>query len=144
MILNTTYKSKENSNKISDLVGASFSLLDRLKIKGIGSPKLIAVSASKDIWDLLERTNNTNHINIELRPKGIIVRFKSGYEDYVWAIPFYLLTIFQNGKAWSVFDKSQKMNLEYAFVSDEGSKFVRQILEAKSKYLANQDFYEVS
>ena len=37
-----------------------------------------------------------NTCNVELRPQGVIVRFRSILETYAWVIPFYMLSTFQN------------------------------------------------
>jgi len=47
---------------------------------------------------LLILDQNTNSCNIELRPKGIIVRFRSLLETYGLVIPYYKLKLYK-GKA---------------------------------------------
>ena len=54
--------------------------------------------ASIDIHNLLVLDQNRNTCNIELRPKGIIVRFRSLLETYALVIPYYKLNIYK-GKA---------------------------------------------
>ena len=41
MILNLTYYSKENNNKIDAILGEKFNLIKRLKLKGTGSRRMI-------------------------------------------------------------------------------------------------------
>ena len=57
--------------------------------------KLIINSASIDIHNLLILDQNINTCNIELRPKGIIVRFRSLLETYGLIIPYYKLKIYK-------------------------------------------------
>jgi len=47
------------------------------------------------ITNLLNLDNNTNQCNIELRPKGIIISFRSLLETYGLVIPYYKLKLFK-------------------------------------------------
>ena len=67
-------------------------------MKGVGSPQMNITQASIDIHNLLVLDHNRNTCNIELRPKGIIVRFRSLLETYALIIPYYKLNIYK-GKA---------------------------------------------
>jgi hypothetical protein len=62
---------------------------------GIGSPKLFITQTSIEIHNLLILDINTNVCNIEIRPKGIIVGFRSRLDSYALIIPFYKLTIYK-------------------------------------------------
>lgn len=66
---------------------------------GIGSPKLFITETSVEIQNLLILDNNLNSCNIELRPKGIIVRFRSLLETYGLVIPYYKLTLYKGDMA---------------------------------------------
>ena len=98
MLLNISYNDEEVKKKIEKTVGKPFSLQKRWKIGGIGSPKLLIDSSSLDISNLLILDQNIDQCNIELRPKGIIVRFRSLLETYGLIIPYYKLKIYK-GKA---------------------------------------------
>ena len=95
MLLNTTYKNKEIEEKICQAVGKPYSLLYRIKQKGIGSPKMKIISASSEIYSLLQLDQNLNSCNVELRPKGIIIAFQKRLETYALVIPFYKLNIYK-------------------------------------------------
>lgn len=95
MLLNVSYSDPKQELTITDLVGKPFSLLDRIKFSGVGSPKLQIVSSSPKIANLLLLDNNLDVCNIEIRPKGIIVRFRSLLETYAMVIPFYKLSVFK-------------------------------------------------
>ena len=98
MLLNISYNDPAQKKQIEESVGKPFSLQKRWKMGGIGSQKLIVSSASIDIHNLLILDHNINSCNIELRPNGIIVRFRSLLETYGLIIPFYKLKIYK-GKA---------------------------------------------
>jgi len=95
MLVNVSYSNKALTKKIDDEVGKPFTLKERFALNGIGSPKLFITATSIEIQNLLILDNTTNSCNIELRPKGIILRFRSLLETYALVIPFYKLTIYK-------------------------------------------------
>ncbi|UII74978.1 hypothetical protein LV716_11990 [Flagellimonas sp. HMM57] len=95
MLLNVSYNDKKIIKKIDEAVGKPFTLKERFALKGIGSPKLFITETSTEIQNLLILDNNLNTCNIEMRPKGIIVRFRSLLETYGLIIPYYKLTIYK-------------------------------------------------
>tara|TARA_R110000868_G_scaffold143879_1_gene362556 strand:- start:10645 stop:11070 length:426 start_codon:yes stop_codon:yes gene_type:complete len=95
MLLNLSYNNKEITRKIEEAVGKPFTLKERLALNGIGSPKLFIVDSSIEIKNLLLLDNNTNTCNIELRPKGIIIRFRSLLETFGLIIPYYKFTLYK-------------------------------------------------
>ncbi|MDG2475900.1 MAG: hypothetical protein P8M27_02830, partial [Flavobacteriaceae bacterium] len=80
---------------INDVLGNPFTIFERIKLRGVGSPKYIISQTDSIITNLLNLDNNTNQCNIELRPKGIIVSFRSLLETYALIIPFYKLKLFK-------------------------------------------------
>jgi len=98
MLKNISYNNPKIIDEINNYVGKPYTILKRLKIGGIGSSKLIINSADSIIENLLNLDNNLNYCNVEIRPKGIIIHFKSLLETYGLIIPFYKLKIFK-GKA---------------------------------------------
>jgi hypothetical protein len=97
MLVNISYNDKKVKSYIEETVGKPFGLLDNIKLNGVGSPRLVIEKASQEIFELLSYDNNNNYCNIELRPKGIIVRFRSLLETYGLIIPYYKLVIFKPG-----------------------------------------------
>ncbi|MBU2997029.1 hypothetical protein KO500_11325 [Cellulophaga baltica] len=104
MLFNVSYNNKQITTKIDTEVGKPFTLKERWNMNGIGSPKLFIINTSVTINNLLILDNNTNTCNIELRPKGIIIRFRSLLETYALVIPFYKLVIYKGDfAAYTVF-----------------------------------------
>ena len=99
MLLNLSYNNKKITKKVDTEVGKPFPLKQRWAMGGIGSPKLFITSASIEINNLLLLDHNINCCNIELRPKGIIIRFRSLLETYGLIIPFYKLSIYKGDLA---------------------------------------------
>ncbi|MDF0717067.1 hypothetical protein PY092_12970 [Muricauda sp. 334s03] len=95
MLLNVSYSDKDISKKIDDALGKPFPIKERFAMDGIGSPKLHITEASLDIYNLLVLDNNLNTCNIEIRPNGIIVRFRSRLETYGLIIPYYKLNVYK-------------------------------------------------
>lgn len=98
MLLNVSYNDNTIREKIDTEVGKPFSLKERWSMGGIGSSKLFITHNSLNIHNLLVLDQNLNTCNVELRPQGIIVRFRSLLETYALVIPFYKLKIYK-GKA---------------------------------------------
>lgn len=95
MLFNVSYNDRKVNESVEELVGKPFGLFDNIKLNGTGSPRLLIHKASEEIQQLLDYDNNLNYCNIELRPKGIIIRFRSILETYGLVIPFYKLVIFK-------------------------------------------------
>jgi len=95
MLVNVSYTNKKITSKIHAEVGKPFTLKERFKLGGIGSPKLEIIQASIEIQNLLILDNNADCCNVEMRPKGIIVGFRSLLESYALVIPYYKLTIYK-------------------------------------------------
>ena len=95
MLLNVSYNNKEITKKLDDAVGRPFTLRERLALDGIGSPKLFIVDSSIEIKNLLILDNNTNTCTIELRPKGIIIRFRALLETFGLVVPYYKFTLYK-------------------------------------------------
>jgi len=95
MLLNVSYNDKKITKKIDEAVGKPLSIKERFAMGGIGSPKLHITEASIDIYNLLILDNSTNTCNVEIRPNGIIVRFRSRLETFGLIIPFYKLNVYK-------------------------------------------------
>ena len=108
MLLNVSYNEADVKERIEAAVGKPYLLRDRWKMGGVGSSKLLISAASIDIHNLLILDNNRNTCNVELRPKGIILRFRSLLETYALIIPYYKLTLYK-GKAeeYSIYKDQQ-------------------------------------
>ncbi|AKA34392.1 hypothetical protein [Flagellimonas lutaonensis] len=131
MLLNVSYTDKKIAKKIDAAVGKPFTLKQRLKMGGIGSPKLEIVKASIEIRNLLILDNNRDCCNIEMRPKGIIVGFRSLLESYALVIPYYKLSIYKGDFAvYSIFKDHYFIKVR----SDTKAiqKFFKKILDYKA------------
>ena len=88
MLRNISYNDHKLKEEISKIIGKPFSFFERIKMNGIGSSSLRIQGSNSEIENLLNLDNNDNRCNIEIRKKGIIVRFRALLETYALIIPF--------------------------------------------------------
>ncbi|MGB5428474.1 hypothetical protein [Eudoraea sp.] len=134
MLVNVSYNNRDLTRKIDNEVGKPFMLKERWAMNGIGSPKLFITETSIEIGNLLLLDNNLNSCNVEMRPKGIIVRFRSLLETYALVIPYYKLTIYKGDLAiYSIFRDHYFIKVK----SDTKAiqKFFKKILDFKADNL---------
>ena len=134
MLLNISYNSDKNQQLILSLVGKPYSILSLFKIGKIGSPRLQIISASKEISQLLSLDNNLNWCNIELRPKGIIFRFRSLLDTYGLIVPYYKLNLFKSdSREYSFYFDTIKIKV--VAKTKNSIDFIKKILIQKNKNL---------
>lgn len=133
MLANVSYNNKVQRQEIDAIVGKPYPLLQRIKLGGVGSPKLYVTSSSKEIEGLFVLDHNDNTCNIELRPNGIILRFRSLLETYALVIPYYKLTLFKGtSEAYSVHFEHHKV---YVSAKQEAVRlFFKKIQQLKAKF----------
>ncbi len=137
MIKNISYNTLELRQQIKETVGVSFSLLTRFKLKGIGSQRYRVTEATENIRLLFDRDNAGNFCNIELRTKGIIIRFRSKQETYGWLIPYRNLTVYKSGSTFSVYDGKETLRLQAAHNAKLRGDFIRKMVRIKAEVLGN-------
>lgn len=104
MLYNVSYNNPKVERDLREEVGKMLTLKERWRIKGSGSPKLIMTSCSIQIHNLMVLDINANVCNVEIREKGIVVRFRSLLETYALPIPFYKLTLYKgNAEEYSIY-----------------------------------------
>lgn len=131
MLVNVSYNDKEVTRKVDQTVGKPFPLKERWAMGGIGSPKLFITDTSVEIGNLLLLDNNLDCCNVELRPKGIIVRFRSLLETFALVIPYYKLSLYKGSAEGYTF------YIDHHFISvradsDAIRKFFRKLLGYKA------------
>lgn len=132
MIKNISYNSRELREEINETVGKSFSLIKRLKLKGIGSQRYVMFDASRALHKLINKDNKTNFCNIELRQKGIILHFRSRLETYGWLVPYRLLSLFKSDNSITIYCGVEFAQLKAAHTSPLNNKFIHKMLRLKS------------
>ncbi|WP_031425991.1 hypothetical protein [Flavimarina sp. Hel_I_48] len=136
MLLNVSYNNPSVKKKIEDEVGKPFTLRERIQMKGIGSSKLFITSASIKINNLLILDSYVNTCNIEMRPQGIIVGFRSLLESYALIIPYYKLTLYK-GKAeeYSIYRDEYFIKIRARAKDSATHKFIKKVMNYKAENL---------
>lgn len=130
MIFETTHKNDEAKTLIDDLLGKPFSFIDAIKMKGIGSKRMIVKEVSPKFQSILNTVSDINYANIELRKKGIIVHITKGHKTFSWAVPFYQLTIYQTN-GFSVYGQGNFVRFERNKLLKENKKFLDRLVDLK-------------
>lgn len=131
-MLNISFPDKKTLDLIEQEVGASFSLKDRLKLKGVGSARLLIVDSSEDIKELTSVNQDLIYCNVELRPKGIIIRFRSLLDTYAFVISYPQLSLYQNAERWSFHKGGQRLNVVPEMKASANRKFLIKLLNQKA------------
>jgi len=130
MLRNISYNNSKIKSEIIDLLGNPFTILKRIKLGGIGSPKYLISQTDSEINSLLILDNNINHCNIEIRPKGIIISFRSLLETYALIVPYYKLKLFK-GKSNEYSIYIDKYFIKILAKKNRKHKFIKKINKLK-------------
>ncbi|GGI57711.1 hypothetical protein [Winogradskyella haliclonae] len=133
MILDTTYNSKEHKQLIADLVGPEFSLVQKLKMNGVGSKRMIIDEVSPNMKSMMNLVSDINYSNIELRPKGILLMINQGLKNFTWIIPYYQLVIYKTNGS-SIHAQGRFVHYRNNKTFKENKKFFNKLLNEKVKY----------
>jgi hypothetical protein len=87
-IFNITYNVPKIIEQINYTVGKPHKWIDRLKLGGIGSRRMVVENRSAGFDDYMLQRHYLTYSNLELRPIGIIVRIHKKLENYAWVLPY--------------------------------------------------------
>jgi len=134
MLLNISYNRPKIKEQIDKEVGSPFKWLERIKLGGIGSGKLSINSSSIHIHNLLILDNNLNNCGIEIRPKGIIVSFRSLLETYALIIPYYKLKLYKGqSQVYSIYRDNYFIKVDVK--EKRHHEFLKKILKHQNDFL---------
>ncbi|MBT8272414.1 MAG: hypothetical protein KJO77_01320 [Bacteroidia bacterium] len=140
MMLETTYRNKDHEKLIDEYVGKSFTLIQIIKMKGIGSKRMIIESVSPNFQQYLNTGTGLTYANIEMRPNGILVRLNKGLQNFTWIIPYYHLVIYKTNGA-SIHAQGSFINFRNNITLKENKGFFKKLLDQKVKHDFQYDFY---
>jgi hypothetical protein len=133
MLIDTTHHNSEHKQIISDLVGKPYSLVQKLKLRGVGSKRMIIDEVSPNLQQVLNTVSDINYGNIELRPKGILIHITKGLKNFTWIIPYYHLVIYKiNGSSIHAQGKFVHFRANKTF--RENKKFFDKLVDQKTKH----------
>jgi len=133
MILETTYKNKENTKTINNLVGKPFGLWQSIKLKGIGSKRMIIDQVSPNLGKFLNTVSDLNYGSIELRPKGILLFINRGLRNFTWAIPFYQFYMYKTNGI-SIHAQGKFVHFKNNRAHTENQLFFKKLQQLKVDY----------
>ena len=131
---NNSQKFKE---QVEELVGKSYSFLQRLRMKGNGSGRLEIAEYSPQLASCFGEHSGRKQAIIELRPKGIIVYMRNHINDYVWCIPYWSLSIFQSN-LYSIHSNGNYIKVDMIKALKVSKVFFKKMLENKAKFTSNK------
>ncbi|WP_462250759.1 hypothetical protein [Ekhidna sp.] len=126
MIYDTSYPDKETTRQINKAVGVPFSFMERLKMGGIGSRRMIIHEISEEYKKYLNANHYVSVANIELRPKGILIHFRHKLQSYSWVMPYDSLSI--------TYDKTLKLESKGFFIQfndPQNDKFIVRMIHLR-------------
>jgi len=139
MVLDSTYKNKDHKQLLLDVVGEPFTFLESLKMKGIGSKRMIINDVSPNLNTYLNTVSDINYANIELRKSGILIFINKGLQNFTWAIPYYQLVIYKTNGA-SIHAQGKFVHFKNNITFKENKLFFKKMLDQKIKYDAEYNF----
>ena len=134
-LYNITYKNKETEKEINAEIGKPFDLIEKLKLGGIGSRRMIIENFSEDIKNLALKVSGIQYANIELRPNGIIVHINQGIYTHAWTIPYFRLSVF-NGDFFTIHGGGSHIQFNKEKSWKENKEFLQKIVKLKSEFVS--------
>ncbi|WP_250432430.1 hypothetical protein [Hanstruepera flava] len=142
MILNSTHTEKNHKQIIADLVGKPYSFFEAIKLKGIGSKRMIVSEVSPNLRVLMNKVTDVNYANIELRRGGIIVYINKGLQNFSWIIPFYQLVIYRTN-GMSIHAQGKFIHFKNNKTFKENKQFFSKLLDLKVAYDVQHNLYPI-
>lgn len=131
MLRNITYNNPTIKEEINLHVGMPYSFMQRFKMGGIGSKRMVIIEASADINAFTTYQNGIVYCYLELRPSGIIVHFRSILETIGWIVPYHHLSIFKNGEQFSLHAAGSFVKIGGLNNSAADESFIRKMMRHK-------------
>ena len=132
MICNRTYFDKEDEKKINEILGDSFSFLQTLKLRGVGSSRFIVHSVSESLSHTINKVSDINYCSIELRPYGILVNITQQLNLFSLLIPYYKLVIF-NSDTFSIHADGSNIKIVKDKNYLNNRNFISKMIKLKNK-----------
>ena len=132
-IYNISYRDKEQDKLINLELGRPYSILDKIKIGGVGSRRMVLEGFSSEVKSLKSKVSGLQYGSIEIRPKGIILHINRGLDVFAWTIPFYHLSIF-NGNSLKIHGGADYVQFVKEKSWEENRGFFERLLKLKSKF----------
>ena len=133
MVLEITYNNKEHTEIINDTVGKPFPFIQIIKLKGIGSKRMMIENVSLNLKHCMNTVADINYANIELRPGGVLLLINKGLQNFTWVIPYYQLVIYKTNGS-SIHAQGRFVNFKNNQLLKENKSFFRKMMSLKIQY----------
>ena len=133
MIYNSTYTDIEKDIETDNLVGKKYNLIKSIRLRGIGSKRLIVDELSINFKKLIQQKNDIIYSNIELRKKGIIVYVVNGQKRFTWVIPYYKLVIYKT-PSFSIHSNGNFIRYSNKLNHKQNLVFLKKVLDHKFNF----------
>lgn len=141
MVFETTYSDKEITNSINNIVGKPFSFFQSLKLKGIGSKRMIVDQVSPNMQAYINTVSDLTYANIELRPLGILIRINKGLRNFTWTIPYYHLVIYKTNGS-SIHAQGKFIHFRNNQTFKENKSFFKKMMDQKVLFDRQYNFQD--
>ena len=133
MIYNSTYTDIEKDIETDNLVGKKYNLIKSIRLRGIGSKRLIVEELGINFKKLIQQKNDIIYSNIELRKKGIIVYVVDGQKRFTWVIPYYKLVIYKT-PSFSIHSDGNFIRFSNKLNHKQNLVFFKKVLDHKFNF----------
>lgn len=134
MVLQYDQPSASDERLIRELIGLPFSWKKRFKDCPIGSPRLDVAEFSPHFSKHFGNRVDQKFISIERREKGILVYIRNPLNNYVWAIPYYQLSLFKSD-TFNLHANGLFVRVKIAGAKPSVKKFLDKMMEARIAFL---------
>lgn len=132
MLVNISNDYSTKKLQIDAEVGKPMKLEERQEMGGISCTNVIITAASIDIYNLIVLNEGKNTCSIEIRPKGIIITFRSQNDTFALVIPYYKLRIYKGRAEEYSFYRDNRFIKIWADKNDPAiHQFIRKIRNHK-------------
>lgn len=135
MILDTTYTDKKHTELINEMVGKPYSFLQKFRLKGVGSKRMMIEDVSPNMKHYMNKVAAVNYANLEIRPKGLLIRINKGLQNFTWIIPYYHL-VMQKTDGSSIHAQGKYIQFRKNTTFRENRAFFKKLLDEKVNYEA--------
>jgi hypothetical protein len=133
MLFKKSQDQKKISQKVEEITGTSYSILEIFKEKLDGSPKYQLLDISKNNFDIdIENYTDLVYATIELRKKGLVIYFRYKNEEYQLACHFNQVSYLSNDGKFDLQTDSHQLKLKVKDLKRHHI-FIRNWIKCKSK-----------
>ena len=102
---------------------------------------MIINEVSPNLQPYLNRVDDINYANIEMRSGGIIIFINKGLQNFSWIIPYYQLVIYKTNGT-SIHAQGKFINFKNNKTFKENKAFFNRLLNAKVVYDERYNFMD--